>query len=70
MESGQEDPEQVPELSQGTGVMLTYAWESAQGSGKPTVELPHLIHAIFKLQESLSDSRFPDMQRIIFLLTA
>ncbi len=52
MESGQEDPEQVPELSQGTGVMLTYAWESAQGSGKPTVELPHLVHAIFKLQES------------------
>lgn len=41
-----------PELSQGMGEVLTYAWESAQNSGKYIVELPHIIHAMYELKES------------------
>lgn len=47
-----EESENSPELSQGTGIMLAYAWESAQNSGKHMVELPHIIHAMYKLEES------------------
>lgn len=52
MEPGQGDLVQEPELSQGAGKMLAYAWESAQGSGKSMVELPHMIHAMYELEES------------------
>lgn len=41
----------MPELSLGMGTLLAYAWESAQGSGKYVVELPHLLHAMFRLEE-------------------
>ncbi len=41
-----------PELSVGMRAMLEMACVSAQNSGKPTVELPHLIHAIYELEES------------------
>ena len=35
-----------------SGKVLSYAWESAQNSGKYIVELPHLIHAMYELEES------------------
>lgn len=41
-----------PEFSQGMGKVLVYAWESAQNSGKSMVELPHMIRAIYALEES------------------
>ena len=43
---------EAPELSQGMGNMLTYAWESALNSGREMVELPHIIHAMYALEES------------------
>ncbi len=46
------DSEKEPELSQGAGEMLAGAWQSARSSGKPMVELPHIIHAIYGLEES------------------
>ncbi|MDE7250675.1 MAG: AAA family ATPase [Lachnospiraceae bacterium] len=46
------EAESTPELSMGMGNMLAYAWESAEGSGKPVVELPHVIHAMYELEES------------------
>lgn len=42
----------TPELSQGMGEVLLYAWESAQNSGKDKAELPHVINAMYALQES------------------
>lgn len=42
----------LPELSQGMTNMLTLAWESSEGSGRHFVELPHIIHAIYELEES------------------
>ena len=44
--------ENTPALSQGMGDVLSYAWNSAQNSGRDTVELPHIIHAMYKLEES------------------
>lgn len=41
-----------PELSAGAGSMLSYAWRSAQSSGKAVVGLTHIIHAIYELEES------------------
>lgn len=52
MEPLAENMECNPELSQGMGVVLTYAWESAQNSGKYMVELPHVIRAMYLLEES------------------
>ncbi len=52
MEVNEENSEGDPELSQGMGKVLSYAWESAQNSGKYIVELPHLIHAMYELEES------------------
>jgi len=46
------DAETNPEFSQGMGAVLQYAWESARNSGKQIVELPHIIHAIYELEES------------------
>ncbi len=43
---------EAPELSQGMGNMLTYAWESALNSGREMVELSHVIHAMYALEES------------------
>ena len=52
MEKKSGETESAPELSMGMGNMLAYAWQSAQGSGKPMVELPHVIHAMYELEES------------------
>ena len=52
MERKPAEEESAPELSIGMGNMLAYAWESAEGSGKPVVELPHVIHAMYELEES------------------
>lgn len=52
MERRPAEVESTPELSMGMGNMLAYAWESAEGSGKPVVELPHVIHAMYELEES------------------
>lgn len=41
-----------PELSAGAGSMLSYAWRSAQSSGKAVVGLTHIIHAMYELEES------------------
>ena len=46
------NPEGRPELSQGMRDMLELACVSAQNSGKESVELPHIIHAIYELEES------------------
>lgn len=50
MESVEE--ECSPELSAGAGSMLSYAWRSAQSSGKAVVGLTHIIHAMYELEES------------------
>ena len=40
-----------PELSMGMGFVLEFAWRSAQSSGKAAVELPHIIRAMYELNE-------------------
>jgi len=52
MEQGPEESEEEPQLSQGMEIVLTYAWEAAQGGGRDVVELPHIIHALYRLEES------------------
>ena len=52
MEVASAESESTPAFSQGMGDMLAYAWNSAQNSGRDTVELPHVIHAMYKLKES------------------
>ncbi|MCH5344571.1 MAG: AAA family ATPase [Acetatifactor sp.] len=52
METISAEAENVPEFSLGMGNVLFYAWESAQNSGKELAELPHIIHAMYKLEES------------------
>nr|WP_300663136.1 AAA family ATPase [uncultured Acetatifactor sp.] len=51
MESGAA-PEREPELSQGMGYVLAYAWEAAQNSEKSMVEMPHVLFAMYALPES------------------
>ncbi|MDE6917744.1 MAG: AAA family ATPase [Lachnospiraceae bacterium] len=46
------DGNQNPEFSAGMGSMLSYAWQSAQGSGRDVVGLMHIVHAMFELEES------------------
>ncbi len=46
------DSKEDPELSQGMAWVLEYAWQSARNSGKHMVELPHIIHAVYGLEES------------------
>lgn len=41
-----------PEFSAGMANVLAYAWQSAQSSGKARVELTHIMHAMFALEES------------------
>lgn len=50
MDSGREG--EKPEPSQGLAAVLQFAGRSAGYSGKPAIELPHLIHAFFELEES------------------
>lgn len=52
MEPGDEAAEGDPELSQDMGNVLANAWESAQNSDKAVVELPHILFAIYELEES------------------
>lgn len=52
MEPYGEDAARTPELSQGAGVMLSYAWESAVNSGRSIVDLTHIMHAMYALEES------------------
>lgn len=52
MEPYAEDAACVPQLSQGAAIMLAYAWESAQNSGRTAVELTHIMHAMYELKES------------------
>lgn len=51
-ENTYETPDQNPEFSAGMGTLLSFAWQSAQGSGKNVVGLTHIIHAMFELEES------------------
>ena len=46
------ESEITPEFSLGMGEVLSYAWISAQNSGKDATELPHIINAIYELEES------------------
>ncbi len=52
MEQDGGESEDGPELSQGMGYVLAYAWESAINSGKDIMELPHMIHAMYGLEEN------------------
>lgn len=52
MEQDESDLEGEPEFSQGMEEVLGYALETAQCSGKTIVELPHMINAIFRLEDS------------------
>ena len=42
----------APEFSLGMGEVLSYAWISAQSSGKDATELSHVVNAIYELEES------------------
>ena len=46
------ESESNSEFSIGMGEVLTAAWISAQSSGREEVELSHMIHAIYGLEES------------------
>ena len=50
IEKGDKDTE--PELSEGMGKVFSYAWQIAQSSGKNLVELPHIVRAMYELEES------------------
>lgn len=52
MEPVAEDAEIVPGLSQGMHDVLAIAWMSVQNSGKIMVELTHVVHALYGLEES------------------
>lgn len=52
MEQRPGEQEGAPELSCGMESVLALAWNSAQGSGRKTVELPHILFALYGLKES------------------
>ena len=52
MEAGSTDSGSTPEFSNGMGNVMSFAWLSAQNSGKNAVELPHIIHVMYELEES------------------
>lgn len=47
-----QDTAYVPQLSHGAEAVLTFAFRSAQNSGRTKVELSHMVHAIYELEES------------------
>lgn len=47
-----QDSESNPEFSAGMASLLSYARQSAQGSGRKVVGLMHIVHAMFELEES------------------
>lgn len=52
MDADAKELQNTPELSQGAANLLAFAWQSVQNSGKYMVELPHIIHAMYELEES------------------
>lgn len=44
--------EEFPEFSQSMEKLWDNAWQAAQNSGKQEVELPHLLYAMYELEES------------------
>ena len=52
MEPVSAESERNSEFSIGMGEVLTAAWISAQSSGREAVELSHMIHAFYGLEES------------------
>lgn len=46
------DRENSPRFSEGMAQVLAQAWESARNSDKEAVELPHVMHAMYGLEES------------------
>ncbi len=42
----------TPQLSQGAAEVLALAWKSAKNSGRTKVELSHMVHAMYDLEES------------------
>lgn len=49
---GTDNSENSPDCSQGFIILMSYAWEAAQNSDKPVVELPHVLYAMYRLPES------------------
>ncbi|MDE7313641.1 MAG: AAA family ATPase [Eubacterium sp.] len=47
-----EDEERVPEFTHSAGQLLADAWASVQNSGRATMELTHMVHAMYGLKES------------------
>ncbi len=58
-----EEAEEEPELSQGLGNVLAFAWEAAVNSGKDAIELPHIIYAMYGLEESYA-AYYMRLQRV------
>jgi len=52
MEPMEEGVDNTPAFSSGMANVMGYAWKASQNSGKHVVELPHIIHAMFELEES------------------
>lgn len=52
LEKRPEESAEAPVLSRGAEYMLTRAWEAAANSEKSVVELPHVIYAVYELEES------------------
>ncbi len=46
-----EDAEHVPEFTHSAGQLLADAWESVKNSGRNTMELTHMVHALYGLTE-------------------
>ncbi len=49
-EEGQQ--ERVPEFTHSAGQLLADAWASVQNSGRPAMELTHMVHALYGLTQS------------------
>ncbi len=52
MDSLEDDTQNEPEFSRGMGEMFLHACESASNSGNEVVELKHVLHAVYELEES------------------
>ena len=48
----EEDSEEMPDFSQAMEEVVSNAWDSARNSEKNMVELPHILHAVYGLEES------------------
>ncbi len=52
MEPDDREESCTPQLSQGAAEVLALAWKSAKNSGRTKVELSHMVHAMYDLEES------------------